>query len=341
MADRAIEPNPFWDPDFVLPAARALGASNDVALLCTINGDDWAACLPVARRTGWHRVPLRGATSWLHPYCLLGTPLLGSDDPRSAIEAIRDALKRAGGGVSFAALDWVGDDGPVADALERDSGQPGFAFERFSRATLHRRPMPDYLEQRVKGKHRREFRRLARGLEDELGGELQLIDRSGEASAAESFIELESAGWKGRHGTALGANPEHRHFFIEMTRSFAERGRLELLFLEAAGRPAAARCSLLAGQASFCFKVAYDEALSRFSPGRELELRLIQRFHERSDLDWMDSCTAPDNELFNRLWPDRRSLTTYAYPTSGLLGRASWPVFKAAASVRNRRTHVK
>jgi CelD/BcsL family acetyltransferase involved in cellulose biosynthesis len=272
--------------------------------------------------------------TWLHTYCLLGTPLL---DPERGPDALAAILARMRGErVAFAGLEWIPAEGPVAAAIDRAPGRPARVFDRFARATLRRRPQNDYLEG-VKGKHRREFRRLAKGLADELGGPLELVDRAGEPAAVEEFLRLEASGWKGRRETALAADPAHAGFFRSICRDFAARGALELLFLEGGGQAAAARCSLLAGGASFCFKVAYDERFRRYSPGRELELRLIDRFHADTGLSWMDSCADRGNELYPRLWPDRRELRTTVHPAPSWRRRpprrSSRPANGAAAAV--------
>ena len=338
LAERAVEPNPFFDPDFVLPAARGLGAWDEVAILCVA---DWAACLPVRRYSRWHRLPLPCIATWLHSYCLLGTPLLASERPPDELLPILEEMRASVGQISFSALEWIPAEGPVAEALRQQYVSP-IQFDAFSRATLIRRSQCDYLEGRVKGKHRREFRRMARGLGEELGSELELVNRANEPGAVEAFLNLEASGWKGRQATALAADPGHAEFFHRMARAFAERGALELLFLEAGGQAVATRCSLIAGDASFCFKVGYDERFRRYSPGRELELRLIKRFHEENRLSWMDSCANLDSELFNRLWPDRRTLVTLACRAPGALGLAARPALCSVAAVRGRRrrSHV-
>jgi len=289
----------------------------------------------VRRYSRWHRLPLPGLATWLHSYCLLGTPLLDPERLEESLAAIL-AQMRGAGRVAFAGLEWLPAEGPIAAGLDAAAGRRAREFDRFERATLRRRPENDYLEG-VKGKHRREFRRLARGLADELGGPLELVDRAGEPDAVEEFLRLEASGWKGRRETALAANPAHAEFFRSICRDFAARGELELLFLEAGGQAAAARCGLLGGGASFCFKVAYDERFQRYSPGRELELRLIDRFHEQGKLEWMDSCADRDNELYPRLWPDRRELRTTVHPAAGALGLPVAPLAAAAVAVRERR----
>ena len=70
LADRALEPNPFFDPDFVLSAAVALGERDEVALVQLGGKGEWTACLPVRRYARWHSVPLPCLATWRHSYCL-------------------------------------------------------------------------------------------------------------------------------------------------------------------------------------------------------------------------------------------------------------------------------
>lgn len=335
LAEGPLDPNPFFDPDFVLPAARGLGAEGEVGILVVEDAGGWRACLPVRRQSRWQHLPLPCVAAWVHEYCLLGSPLVREDGAAEALGAAVAAM-RAMPGRAFAALPWVAGDGPLATALAEALPQP-IPYDDWHRATVHHHAGEDPLAGRVKGKHRRDFRRLARGLEDDLGAPLQLVDRSAEPAALEAFLRLEAAGWKGRAGTAVASVPAHAEFVREASARFAARGRLRLLFLEAGDHVAAARLSLRAGDSDFCFKVAYDEGLARFSPGRELELRLLERLGDAGEPASMDSCTAPDNELYNRLWPDRRRLATLAYRSPGALGAAAGPGLRAMASVRDRR----
>jgi CelD/BcsL family acetyltransferase involved in cellulose biosynthesis len=335
LADGAAEPNPFFDPDFVLPAAAALGEAGEVALIQLGDGEEWVACLPVRQYRRWHRLPLPCLATWLHSYCLLGTPLLAPGREREALAGIVAAA--AGAGAAFAGFEWVSGGGPIAAALAVTAGPRAIEFDRFSRATLERRPEDDYLEGWVKSKDRRELRRRARLLGEELGGEPELVDRSEDGTAIDDFLRLEASGWKGREGTALASIPGHPEFLRETARRFGERGAFRLLMLEAGGQPVAGRCSYVADGVDFCFKIGYDEAFARFGPGRELELRMVERFHADPSLQMLDSCTAPDNELYNRLWRDRRELASTVLPAAGARGRVAVPAVRAAIALRERR----
>jgi hypothetical protein len=184
------------------------------------------------------------------------------------------------------------------------------------RAALQRRPAGDYLEE-MRPHRRREFRRQARRLEEQFGASLEVRDVSTDAGAVERFLALEASGWKGRAGTALGSKPGHASFFREVCTSFRAVDRLQMFEMIAGEHTVAMKCNLAAGGGVFCFKIAHDEELNRFSPGVQLEIAHVERFHEDRAEGWADSCAAPDNEMINRLWPDRRRIVTYAVSAPG------------------------
>jgi CelD/BcsL family acetyltransferase involved in cellulose biosynthesis len=339
LSARALEPNPYFEPEFVLPAARRLGEDGASLLVVTGGEGDWLACLPVSFAARWKRLPIAALAAWRHLYCFLGTPLLAPDQPEEAIAQLIDRGLHCGERARMLVLEWIRADGPVAEALRTTlDAKPRRAlqFEAFERAALVRRDEADYVENTLRPHHRRELRRLGRRLSEEMGAPLEVRDLSQDPSMIERFIAMEASGWKGRRGTAFAAQEGHREFFAEVCDEFRTAGRLQLLALEAGDRTAALKCNLLAGDEVFCFKIAYDEAYARFSPGVQLEERTVTIFHERMSERLMDSCAASDNEMINRLWPDRRPFVSYAVPSAGASGWASMRGLEAAYQVHNR-----
>jgi CelD/BcsL family acetyltransferase involved in cellulose biosynthesis len=332
LAARALEPNPFFEPAFLLPAWRHI-EGGAVALLVVRDGERWLACLPVKRAAKFRKVPGPALLTWLHTHCFLGTPLVDRDCPTEALSA---ALENAATdpAAGYLVLELLADDGPVAAALHealQHEGLKAIRYERAERAALHRREDLDYLG--LKPKRRRELQRQRRALEQEVGP-LAVRDRASDQVAIEAFLELEAAGWKGEAGTAL-TSAGHRLFFGEMCRTFAADGRLQLLSLEDEnGRIVAMKCNLLAGDGVFCFKIARDEALGRHSPGVQLELEFVETFHATSAAAWADSCAAEDNQMINRLWRDRRAVATVLVPGRHALGGASRVAIRAALRAR-------
>jgi CelD/BcsL family acetyltransferase involved in cellulose biosynthesis len=331
LAKHALEPNPFLDPDFVLPAARAFDRGGNVRLAAVEGPDGWDCCVPVRSARSWHGAPISHTGGWLHKQCFLGTPLVAAPD---ALPYLLGAIRREAKGAFFG-LPLVDTDAVVTSALPKG----GLRYGHQSRAALHRRPGNDYLEGRLRGKHRRALRRAANQLAEELGGALTLTHHDDDA-AARRFLDLEAAGWKGQRGTALLTAAGAPEFFAEMYRRLSERGAAELVFLEAGGTVCAARCNLRAGGVLFCFKVAHDESLRSFSPGMQLELLMIDRFHADASLTRMDSCTDRDSELFNRIWPDRRELVDIMVPTARPSAIVMRPALKAATAAIDRRRAV-
>jgi CelD/BcsL family acetyltransferase involved in cellulose biosynthesis len=338
LASRAIEPNPFFEADFVLAGAKHLDPGVGLLVVAADSGD-WLACVPVSSITRWKRLPVAALASWRNLYGYLGTPLVAADDPEAALaelveRALDDAPRQR-----ILVLDWIRADGPLAPALANVvADRPGrpLRFEQVERALLERRPADDYLDETLRPHHRREMRRLARRLAEELGAPLEVRDMTDDPTAVERFLEIEASGWKGRNGTAFAKQSGHAEFFREICDSFRAAGRLQMLALAAGDRIAALKCNLLAGDEAFSFKIAFDESLSRFSPGVQLEVAMVAEFHDRMPHARMDSCAAPDNEMINRLWPDRRQLVSYAIPTSGATGWASARGVQAAFQVHNR-----
>jgi CelD/BcsL family acetyltransferase involved in cellulose biosynthesis len=292
--------------------------------------------LPLRRAHRWRRIPGACLSVWRHPECYLGTPLLAPEAPVDAIGALVDHARgdaRAG----LIAFEWIGTGGPVEAALRTAAAERGLEpieYEAFDRAALTRRIDPDYLDAKLSKGRARELRRLRRQLVEHLGA-LEVTDRTGDPKAIEDFLTAEAAGWKGLQGTAFLTSPAYADFFRDVCARFAADDRLQLLVLSSGGVDVAWKINFVAGDATFCFKIAYAEQWARFSPGVQLELDFVEIFHGTSST-WCDSCAASDNEMINRLWPDRRSLSTLLLPTGGVRGAASRQSARTAMAVRRR-----
>jgi CelD/BcsL family acetyltransferase involved in cellulose biosynthesis len=335
LAARALEPNPYFEPEFAIPAARHLPADGVRLLVVLEDGSgEWAACLPVRRQARFRKLPGPVLATWLHRYAYLGTPLMA---PGSAAQAWRSLLDHAGG-AGLLCLEQLGEGGPVASALLEGlqaAGTRAFLYERLERAALVRRADAEYLNPELDSRRRRELRRQRRKLAEHLGAALTMRDRAGDPEAVEAFLSLEAAGWKGQAHTAL-LTEGHGDLLREAAPVFAAAGRLQLLSLEADDRVVAMKCNLLAGDAIYCFKIAYDEALSRFSPGVQLELDNIEVFHTTHGAARIDSCAAPDNQMINRLWRGRRAIATVLVPGRGAAGAVSQLAIRGMLRARTR-----
>jgi CelD/BcsL family acetyltransferase involved in cellulose biosynthesis len=334
LVANAVEPNPFFEPDLVLPAARHLPA-RDVGLLVVEGPAGWAACMPVTP------VRLAGVAAalgtWRHPYCFLGTPLVDRDSLALGVaELVRYPLRDKR--LPLFVLQSM-TEGPVISALRPSLADQGLAISFESgheRATLERRADGEYPDG-MRAHHRREFKRLWRRLEEALGAPIEVEEGRGDPATVEEFLRLEAAGWKGEAATALAADPSHADFFRELCAGFAGQDRLRMLKMKVGERVVAMKCNLAADDTLFCFKIGHDEELRRYSPGVQLERANVAVFHGQRHERLMDSCAAPDNVMINRLWPDRRMITSLVVSRRGARNVVSRHGIRAAHAVRSRR----
>jgi CelD/BcsL family acetyltransferase involved in cellulose biosynthesis len=303
LVSRAAEPNPFFEPDYVVPSVRHRKVP--IVLLTVFEGDDMVACLPLFR----HGRTLLRLPMWGVPN-VLGVPHV---DPACVDRAWPVALRFLATRFDvrrMLRLHRVPADGVVGPALLA-------AVDRFrcptmepgpvSCPTLRRRRDPTYLKERLQSRTRLKLGQKRRNFESLLGHRLRLVDRGTDPSAVERFLALEAAGWKGQAGTAMLGIPGESNFFREMCGRFRDRGRLRMLSLEAGGTTVAMRCDVAAGEGLFSLKTSYDERYARFSPGLLLEIDSVAMFHEGSAA-WLSSATNyPDSPTF-AVYPDRRTL---------------------------------
>lgn len=337
LASSAVEPNPFFEPEFATAVAREL-EDKRVGLLVLERNGRWDGCMPVVliKALGYRAT----ISTWYHPYSFLGTPLVDRDRVDDFARALLDSVREREH-ASLLAIRRMGD-GPVLAALERAREDTGakkveVAFERsFERPALERRAEPEYLSG-LKSRHRSELKRQRRRLEETLEAESIAVDRTDYKSAADAFLQLEASGWKGTEGTALASRKESTRMFRALCEGLGPSGRLQVRSLQAGNRVLAMTCDLSAGDALFGFKTAYDEELRRYSPGIQLQIENFAAFHERREKRLIDSCSEPDNGILKGLWPDRRRIVTIVLgrrgPVTTLTGRA----LRAADRSRRRR----
>lgn len=316
LARTAAEPDPLAEPPGLRAAVRHLPDGVGVRLLRV---DDDAGvpllALPVVR-TQYRQSPVPLLAAWQHRYAVSAAVLLAPGAGPDAVAAGLAAV-RAAGGPPWLLLRRVRLDGPVGTAV-RGAAAGVRVEDEVQRPVVHRRPEPTYLEGRLSARSRKNLRRLERRLSEAAGGTLELADAASDPSAVERFLALERHGWKGRAGTALLCRPGDAAFFRETCRALAAQGRLEVWQLRGEdGRVAASQVNVRSGRTVLHWKTAYDEQLAAWSPGVQMELGLLSRFHDDPSLELLDSGVEPGGTVSDRLYPDAVRLGDVLLPLSG------------------------
>lgn len=136
----------------------------------------------------------------------------------------------------------------------------------------------------LRGHFRRNLRRRLRNAEKQFGKvEYRVFD--GNEEQLESFVlqglELEARGWKGKQGSAILKNPNVKQFYLDIAHAFFKRDQLHLGALFFGERLVAFNFSIITNQTFYLLKVAYDEEVSKFSPGQIMIYFLLQNLFEQ------------------------------------------------------------
>jgi CelD/BcsL family acetyltransferase involved in cellulose biosynthesis len=313
LAARAIEPNPLYEPDCLVPAARHQTFGAEIGLAIAEEDGRWYACVPTRNVKRWHKLPYPIVTSQVRRMIYQGTPLVDRDRSVEALRALLTGLAETRGvrTARVFALQEI-TEGSVATAVRqaaREVGLPCYDFESFERGFLVRQP--DHTRgATLKSETRRNLQKKRRRLTRELGHEPEFVDRSADPTAIDDYIALEAAGYKLGIGVAMTTVPGETEFFRDMCARFAAEGRLHVLALQAGGEPLAMDIWIRGREGEFMIKTSYDQRYSAYSPGLMLHIDAMMFFHEHSDAEWLETCTYNGNQLFLRIYPDRRRITS-------------------------------
>lgn len=328
LEERALEPNAYLSPHFVLPALRYLDPDLRAwALLVEApqRGSDApgrlvgvAVCRGVP---GSRTFPLPHLVAYRSRHSFLSGVLLDRDYAEDALRAllhyVRTQVPRCHG-MEFGML-WG--DGPT-HALLRTAGRPlGMEpreWNRCERAVLYPRRDRAMVEAQVATEMhglRRRIRRLS-----EMGEvRAALVGLRGlPEQSAEVFLDLEYRGWKGEKGTSLRSTLAAESFFRAVVSGMAAEGRALFAELSVGGKVIASSSNFVSGNAGFAFKIGWAPDLAKLSPGLQVELALMQQIttHEAlQPLEFWDSGSQAGSYI-EKLWPGRRPLVSAAVGTS-------------------------
>jgi len=333
LVARAAEPNPFFEPWYLLPSLRQWGAADGVRVKVWFHDGRLAGLMPVARQARYYGHPLTHAAVWLHANAFCGVPLVAEGLEERFWQDLLAHFDRRAARALFLHLPHMPAEGPVFAGLSRvlaRSARMHYLAAQESRAMLTgETSAAAYLEAAMSAKKRKELRRQHNRLAEEgaLGFE-RLEGAEGIPEWTAEFLALEAAGWKGAAGSALASSPETSALFTEALAGAAAAGRLERLALRLDGRAIAMLANFITAPGAYSYKTAFDEAYARFSPGMLLQLENLTLL-ERQDIVWADSCAVEGHPMIERLWRDARRMASINVAIGGLPRRTAFRLLKA------------
>lgn len=100
-------------------------------------------------------------------------------------------------------------------------------------------------------------------------------------AAVQRYAALESMGWKGTNGTALGVDNEQGAFYSRVMAQFANQGHAMVFELRFNGQLVASRLMVCCGSMVVLLKTAFDESYAKYAPGRLLLHDMLRELAQR------------------------------------------------------------
>ena len=323
LAERAVEPNGYYLPDWELAVnASARGRTGVSALAAWTDaaeapdGRSLIGLMPVISLWRAYRIPLPALVS-ADPYGTLCTPPLDRGATNYAVIRLMQQARKAGAHALI--LRDVSLDGAAMKsftAVLQQAGMHPLVLQSHVRACLDAtRDADELLRDALGAKKLKELRRQRNRLAEH--GAIHFdVARTAEdvGSAVEIFLNLEASGWKAKRGTALMQDDGDAAFVRRAAIALAETGQCEIVTLRAGDTPVAAAVVLRHQDRAFYFKLGVDERFAKLSPGVQLTLDLTRHLCADPAIAMADSTASADHPMINPIWRGRLAIGDVLIP---------------------------
>ena len=345
LANNALSRNVPFESNVLLPAlAHLANESVRVLIVEDVVADshqNLVGLVPIESKSVY-RLPFKTAEIWKHDQCFDATPLLHKQFAVEAWNLICEEINASG--FSLLSLDTVSAETKfdrVFRAIEKQKRIVRFQRDQFQRAAFTpSETAADYKQEHCSKNVRKSVKRQLRRLEDIGKVTWEKSDVTSDfEQLAEEFLKLEASGWKGKEGTALASTDATKAFYKEMIQESARVGKAKFLSLKLDGRPIAMLSDIHSADFIYCYKTAYDEEFSSFSPGLQAEFKNIEYLH-RDGIELGDSCTSTSTSSVNRIWGQKLAFQNLVLSLSPGLARTAvkaLPIIQSAVQrLRNK-----
>lgn len=318
LAQRAVEPNGYYLPDWELAVSATARGRTDASALPAfdVSSTRLIGLMPVISLWRAWKIPLPAMVS-AHPYGTLCSPLIDRDAPIEAATRLLQQAREAG--AHALVLNDVALDGTAMTSLKQVLNRDGLkprVLSSYIRASLDATQDGETLLREALGaKKLKELRRQRHRLEEHGPVAFEVARRPDEIGPAlETFLQLEASGWKGQRGTALIQDAGDATFIRRAVPALAETAQCEIITLRAGATPIAAGIVLRHQDRAFFFKLGIDDRFAKYSPGVQLTLELTRHLCADPAIASADSTASADHPMINPIWRGRFAIGDVLIP---------------------------
>jgi CelD/BcsL family acetyltransferase involved in cellulose biosynthesis len=315
LAAQAVDPNPFYQPEFLLPALRWLEPDPQQVRLLVLRERGslrWSFAAPFRTLLPTVKRPLARLRAYVSRHSFCDLPLIDCRDSQRAAAVFLNGMTdhAAWHGMRFLLIDR---EGVWARSLLEAGAKEGRCvwYDRvWNRACLDGNPtLPADLLHACSKSRRKSLQRAYRRLMDHGPVAFRLRRPApDETEPVETFLTLEDNGWKHERGTSLRSRESDLRFLRAVARHFSAEGKLLFGELCVGGRVIASTCNFLAGNTLFAFKIGWDPTYRDGSPGTWSELLLAEQVRqELPAVQRLDSCASAGSYV-ESVWPHHRRM---------------------------------
>jgi hypothetical protein len=317
--DYCIEPNVFFSPRFCVPAMPRLD-ERQVRLMVLQDSDDQSSetrfLMPFTVEKPGFAIGPDLVRAWANPYGPLGTPIVERREAMQVIEDIFGTLSLPTVALpKIIAFPDVMVNSPVVSLLRSvalANGLPVASTRPVKRPVLNATVDADvFFKENMGSHHRRDFGRLWRKLEAQGDFAFEIARNPTDIRRGmEEFLLLENAGWKGKQRTSLASDRLRAAFAREAVNSLAEVDKCRIYMLKLDNRVIASLIVFVENGTAWTWKIAYDETMRAFSPGKLLMVRTTETLLDDPNVTFADSCASEDHPMMSHLWRDEAEMVT-------------------------------
>ena len=293
LADHSLAPAGLNSPELILPLLRHLPGAE----LATVKqGNDLLFALPIKK---WRSFPALSA-NWITPLTPVGEPHIDREFPEAALTAFINHQAHP------LLLHSVAVNGSFWNCLVKQDAHLS-VLNTWQRAALWPSGTHEtWFNSNIGPKRRKEYRRLTNRLSEIGRFEILSLGAGRDCrSWVAELLALEAAGWKGKRGTAMAANPALQLALMESCQLLSAAGKLRFWKLALDGKPIAIMHAIVEGDQAWLGKIAYDESYAKYSPGVLLILYATEKLFAEGGIALVDSCAIAGHPMIENIWRDR------------------------------------